>query len=178
MRLTSQMKDEIDGILKYLNGMIPILPLLTAEVFTFKVNPYTRNYRLENANKLTSYKIRIENFLCKTDDKERLHTVQLWILFRLWEYITGPNYKPENDVFSKFDILTKKDPHLWSKFPENSLTLIRDFLDHHRARFLEKNPKHRNIQMIQRCALDFFSGKRARRRSRVLVFFSGFTDKG
>ena len=45
--------------------------------------------------------------------------------------------------------------------------------------FRKKIPKHGNIyKMMQRCAPDFFSAKRARSRSRVLDFFSGFTDKG
>ena len=46
------------------------------------------------------------------------------------------------------------------------------FWDRGRACFLEKNPKHRNIyKSSQCCALDFFSAKHSRSRSRVLDFF-------
>ena len=47
------------------------------------------------------------------------------------------------------------------------------FWDRDRARFPEKKSKaQKHIQMVQRCALDFFSKKRARSRSRVLLFFN------
>ena len=44
--------------------------------------------------------------------------------------------------------------------------------------FREKSKAHKHIQMMQRCAPNFFLGKHARLRSRVLDFFPGFTDKG
>ena len=57
------------------------------------------------------------------------------------------------------------------------------FLNRHLARFPEKIQSTAtyymlHIQVMLRCALDFFSAKRARWRSRVLDLFPGFTDKG
>ena len=72
MQLTDQMKAEIDSISKYSTEMLfMVFPLRkdTQRALT----PNTQNYITKNTKQLSSCKVKLENFLCKTDLKEQDH---------------------------------------------------------------------------------------------------------
>ena len=73
MRLSNQMKAEIDSIKKHLDGMNPFRPLLRKQIDERKVTRSSHMYIVENAEQLSSYKAKLENLLSKTDLKERGH---------------------------------------------------------------------------------------------------------
>ena len=73
MQLTDQMKAEIDGMRKYLDRMEPMRTFIRKESFTGILTPNTQIYIAENAEKLSTYKVRLENLLCETDSKGRDH---------------------------------------------------------------------------------------------------------
>ena len=73
MQLTDQMKAEIDSINEYVCGMDPIRPLLLKEIYERRLTLNDQKYITENTKQLTSHKIRLEDLLCETDLKERIH---------------------------------------------------------------------------------------------------------
>ena len=79
MQLTDQMKAEIDGIKKYLDGMNPIRKSIKNEMLiSMKVlTPKNLNYMAENKEYLGIFKVRLENLLCETDLKEQDHLSRL-----------------------------------------------------------------------------------------------------
>ena len=70
MRLTEQMKAEIDSISKYITEIGPNLPLLRSEILGGRLSSNGRIYIDVTAEQLSSHKVRLENLLCETDLKE------------------------------------------------------------------------------------------------------------
>ena len=73
MQLTDQMQAELDSIKKYMNEVTPTRLLIKSEICMSRLTPISRTYMTENTNLLSSRKVRLENFLCETDLKERDH---------------------------------------------------------------------------------------------------------
>ena len=70
MQLTDQMKVEIDSINKYVCRLTPIRKSLRKEIDERRLTLNSQMYIAENAEKLSSCKVRLENLLCETDLKE------------------------------------------------------------------------------------------------------------
>ena len=73
MQLTDQMKAEMDSISEYTDEMNSMLLLLRKDIYKRGLTPKSRNYIAENTKLLSSHKVKLENFLCETDLKERDH---------------------------------------------------------------------------------------------------------
>ena len=73
MRLTDQMKAELDRIKKHTTGMGCIRSSLRKEIFERSLTFKSEEFIIENARQLRIYKVRLENLLCETDLKERVH---------------------------------------------------------------------------------------------------------
>ena len=73
MELTDQMEAEIDSIAEHTNEMYPIASFIGRELDEGRLTLNSKKYIAENTKKLSSYKVRLENLLCKTDLKERGH---------------------------------------------------------------------------------------------------------
>ena len=71
MQLTDQMEAELDDISEYLKAITPIRSLITSEICKMSLTTISVTYITENAKLLSSHKVRLENFLCETDSKER-----------------------------------------------------------------------------------------------------------
>ena len=71
MQLTDQMKAEIEGIKKQTAEIKPILSIVRNK--RIQGSPINWKYIVEIAKQLSSHKVRLENFLCETDLKERDH---------------------------------------------------------------------------------------------------------
>ena len=80
MKLTDQMKAEIDSISKYVNGLAPSRPFIRTELIrNGGLTPNSLKYITENAESLGSHRVRLENLLCETDSKDRVHNNRLWL---------------------------------------------------------------------------------------------------
>ena len=74
MQLTDQMKAELIDISKYIAEMNSVVPALRKELHAQGgFTPKDRNYIAECTEQVSSHKVQLENFLCKTDLKEQDH---------------------------------------------------------------------------------------------------------